>query len=357
MDVSEKRLNGNDRAPGKNLAAKHFLRWRIYKSALYLAVGFSLAAALTSPAFAQAKFLLYGDVKVDDCNSAGGAPMIMDVILYTKGMEVVQRQRINPGGRYRFDRVQDGDYWLVIEFDGAEVARDSVFIGKTSIATDLKHDLNLGCRSAIARKGSGGAVVSAADMYDRSEANKLLYQKSAKEIESKNYPQAIATLRELVSSDPGDFPAWANLGMLYFLQKDLEAAENSYKSALSAKSSYFTALLSLGRVRLARKNYEGAIEPLEAALKVDPNSASANYFLGEAYLQMKKGSKAVGYLNEALMLDPIGMADAHLRLAALYNGAGMKDRAAAEYEHFLQKKPDYPDRKALEKYIADNKKP
>lgn len=357
MEVSGKCLNGNDHAPGRNLAAKHFLRRRVCKLAFYLAIGFSVASAFASPSFAQSKFLLYGDVKVDECKPASDAPMIMDLILYTKGMEVRQRQRINPGGRYRFDAVQDGDYWLVLEFDGSEVARDSVFIGKTSMATDIKHDLSLGCRSVSARKGSGGSVVSAADLYNRSAANKSLYDKASREIESKKYTEALATLHQLVSADPNDFPAWNDLGMLYFLQKDLEAAENSYTSAISAKSSYFPALLNLGRVRLARKNYEGAIETLEAALKVDANSASANYFLGEAYLQMKKGSKAVSYLNAALLLDPIGMADAHLRLGALYNGAGMKDRAAAEYEKFLQKKPDYPDRKALEKYIADNKKP
>ena len=49
------------------------------------------------------------------------------------------------------------------------------------------------------------------------------------------------------------------------------------------------------------------------------------------------------------------MADAHLRLGALYNLAGYKDRAAAEYEQFLQKKPDYPERKKLEEYIQTNK--
>ena len=62
------------------------------------------------------------------------------------------------------------------------------------------------------------------------------------------------------------------------------------------------------------------------------------------------------YLNQAISLDPTGMADAHLRLAALYNGAGMKEKAVAEYEQFLKKKPDYPHKAKLEKYIADNKK-
>jgi len=50
------------------------------------------------------------------------------------------------------------------------------------------------------------------------------------------------------------------------------------------------------------------------------------------------------------------MADAHLRLAALYNGAGLKEKAAAEYEKFLKKKPEYTDRKKLELYISQNKK-
>jgi ribosomal protein S18 len=34
----------------------------------------------------------------------------------------------------------------------------------------------------------------------------------------------------------------------------------------------------------------------------------------------------------------------------------MKDRAAAEYELFLTKKPDYADKKKLQQYISENKK-
>jgi hypothetical protein len=45
-----------------------------------------------------------------------------------------------------------------------------------------------------------------------------------------------------------------------------------------------------------------------------------------------------------------------LRLAALYNAAGLKDRAAAEYEQFLAKNPNHPDRKKFEEYIKENKK-
>ena len=366
MNIEATLLRGKHQLSEDRLVLR-FVRSRIWRYAILFALGIGFASEFAGQSFGQRTtsgstrrgFILYGDVKVEGSQLPGQQqpqPTMLDVILYTKGNQVVGRQRINPNGRYRFMDIFDGDYYLVVELENSEVARISVYISPTA-TQDIKQDVSLEWRSNIGRNGNAAAVVSAENLYNRSASNKSLYQRSAKEIESKNYAQAIATLHEIVASDPNDFQAWCDLGMLYFIQKDLEAAENSYVSAAAARPSYFPAMLNLGRVRLARKDYEHAIESLEAALKIEPKSASANYFLGEAYLQIKKGSKAVGYLNEALNLDPAGMAEAHLRLAALYNGAGMKDKAAAEFEQFLKKKPDYPDRKKLEKYIAENKKP
>jgi cytochrome c-type biogenesis protein CcmH/NrfG len=360
MKTSEKCLNENGHKPGSTFTS-HLLRRHSGKWTILIVVWITLASAFASVSFAQiggatSGFLLWGDVKIDESQATGEKPLILDVLLYTKGMQLRDRQRINPGGRYRFMNVFDGDYWLVVELEGVEVARESVFIAKAAMTTDIRHDISLQWRTMRGGANKPG-VVSAADLYPRSPANNLVYQRSAKEIESKRYPDAIATLRELVTADPKDFPAWADLGMLYFVQKNFDDAEKSFSSSLTANPTYFPAAFNLGKVQLAKKNYEPAIASLETALKLDPKSAAANYFLGEAYLQIKKGSKAVGYLNEALTLDPTGMAEAHLRLASLYNGAGMKDKAVTEYEQFLKKKPDYPDRQKLEKYIADNKKP
>lgn len=335
---------------------------RKHIASLLLVLGITLA--LEGVVFAQAQnssmpgsgtrraFTLFGDLKVDE-SQAGTANtnVIFDVILYTRGNEIFQRQRVGNNGRYRFNNVFNGDYYLAVELDSVEIARMPVLISQNAVE-QIRQDLEFRWK-APARASAG--VVSVSDGYNRSAKTGALFQRASHEIETKNFTQAIATLRSVVEADPKDYPAWTNLGMVYFIQKDLEAAESSYASAIQAKPDHVAALVNLGRVRLARKNNEGAIEPLDAALKADPKSATANYFLGETYLALKKGSKAVGYLNEALKLDPVGMADAHLRLAALYNLAGYKDRAAAEYEQFLQKKPDYPERKKLEDYIQANK--
>jgi tetratricopeptide (TPR) repeat protein len=300
-------------------------------------------------------FILTGDVRVDEGKGTDPGPTVLDVLLYTTGNQVVSRQRITPNGRYKFLDVFAGDYYLVIEYENKEIARTTIYISTTS-PSEIKQDLTLEWRSS-GGNSAGKPVVSAGDLYQRTGSNKLLYKKSSDAIEAKNYKDAIAALRQIVAADSGDFPAWSDLGMLYFIQKDYDAAEKSYAGSLAVRPDYFPALLNRGRVQMARADYEHAAESLEAAIKIDPKSAAANYFLGETYLQMKKGSKAVGYFSQALAIDPVGMADAHLRLAALYNGAGMKDRAAAEYEGFLKAKPDYSDRKKLEEYISANKKP
>jgi len=107
---------------------------------------------------------------------------------------------------------------------------------------------------------------------------------------------------------------------------------------------------------MTQRRYAESIDPLYAVTEARPDSADAHFLLGKTYLNLKQGSKAVPHLNEALRLDPQGKADAHLLLAALYDAAGLKDRAASEYEQFLLKRRNYVDRKKLERYISEHKK-
>ena len=319
-----------------------------------IALGLSLCCE--SPVVAQGRqnFTLFGDVNVDDSQIEDRKPVTLDVLLY-KGGALIGRQRLGNFGRYRFMNLLAGVYEVAVEIENVEVTRITKLIAG-QYADDVRQDISLIWRPTIERRGNKAEVVSAAGSYTRSNQNKSLFQKSQRQIQNKNYTEAITILKSLVASDPKDFPAWVELGMLEFIRKEYEDAEKSFARAVAEKPDYFPALLNLGRVRLARKNYEGAAQVLEEALKINSTSAPANYFLGEAYLQMKKGSIAVGYLNQALKLDPIGMAEAHLRLATLYSGAGRKEAAALECEQFLKKRPDYSDRKRVERCISNNPK-
>lgn len=321
-----------------------------------------ISGCLSCPAFAQdgtmrangGSHILYGDIKVDEKNASGVTRLTYDVILYSGSRVALARQTVTSSGRYRFNNLPSGIYDLAVEFENAEITRIRVEL-VSPLPIDQRQDINLELR------GPGGpspalASVSVEDHYKRMPANQKLFERAQAATDKKKYVEAVGLFNELLANDPKDFQAWTELGTVYLLDQKAAEAEKAYANAIDNRPRFFLALMNLGRLRLMQKNFEGAISPLSVAVEVKPSSADANYYLGEAYLQVKKGSKAVVHLNEAIKLDPVGRADAHLRLATLYNAAGMKDKAAIEYEAFLQKKPDYPDKKKLQDYIAANKK-
>jgi tetratricopeptide (TPR) repeat protein len=327
---------------------------------VFIVIAWSIAAGNVSmaqrgvPASRAAGFTLFGDVEVTQTGATEVKPLAFDLLLYTRSGVLIDRQKVGSKGRYRFINVPPGDYDLVIEFENAEVARSPVRL--VGVLTDVRQDIALEWRDNPSPKPARATVVSADDVYDRKSPNQDRFANARAAFDKKEYDKAANLLHEIVADDATDFPAWAELGTVYLAQKNLPAAEKAYLRATELHPRFFRALLNLGRVRLMQKLYESAINALEQAVAVQPKSADANYFLGEAYLQIKKGSKAVGYLNQAILLDPQNMIEVHLRLAALYDGAGLKDRAALEYEAFLKQRPDSPDRKRMEKYIAENKK-
>ena len=297
-------------------------------------------------------YILFGDVTVDEGNEPGAKPLVYEIVLNNAGGTPAGRQFVSPGGRYQFINLAAGQYELVVLLEHVEIARVRVEIVPGPAQERVRQDLALTWKAGTPAKP---AAISATDFYKRSEANEKLFVKAREAIDQKRYDDAIVTLQELVATDGHDFQGWAELGTVFLFKHDYDESEKAYIKSVTERPAFFRGQMNLGRLRVARKNFEGAIEPLTNAVKIQPASADANYYLGEAYLQIKKGSEAVGYLYEAIKLDPIGKAEAHLRLAVLYNAVGLKDKAAIEYEEFLKKKPDHPDAKKLKEYIDANK--
>ena len=320
-------------------------------------MGASLCAQIRDPVVGgrSGGQTIYGDVKVEGDQAGQSKPIKIDVTLLTESRNIIARDTIMGNGRYRFNNIPSGIYEIVAEVEGQEITRFRVDL-TSPLLSDVRRDLVLALKnSGVAPAKTVG--ISASDLYERSSANAAVFNKASNAIDAKRYDEAADLLTQVVKSDPKDYQAWTELGYVHLLLNKNADAENDFLRAIDLRPNFFLALLDLGRAELAQQKYEVAVEVLNRAVKLRPDSPDANYLLGESYLQIKKGSLAVGYLNEALRLDPKNMAEAHLRLALLYNAAGMKDKAAAEYEAFLKKKPDYPDRKKLEKYIAENKKP
>lgn len=314
-----------------------------------IVVGFAAAPSAVSQ---TAGHTLYGDIKVDESRAESTRPLSLTIVLYNLGGVVVGRQNIPTGGRYRFNNLRPGEYDLVVEAEMQEIARVRISLAGAP-GSDFQKDLEFEWKSPGGASRPSPGAISTADLYQRSGANESRFKRAQAALDKKNFEEAITLLREVVAADPGDYQSWTELGTSFLLSNKQSDAEKSYEEALKARPDFPLALLNLGRVRSMQKKYAEAIEPLTMLVEKDPRSPDGNLLLGEAYLQTKKGSKAVPLLNEAARL---GRPEAHLRLATLYDAVGLKDKAAAEYEQFLKKRPDYSERKKLEKYIADNRK-
>lgn len=297
--------------------------------------------------------VLLGEFKIDGIDPTRTADTYQLIFTHESGT-VVARQSITVGGRYRFMNIPNGRYFMVVERDSLEVTRIEMVIMELS-KTDVRRDIVLQARQLTAAAGRGN-IISVADSYNRSPENQKLFKQAMDAVSKDDRRNAAALLNQIVAADPKDFVAWTELGTVHFRDNRTGDAEKAYKRALEEKPGFFVPLLNLGKLQFSKKSYDEAIETLTRAVAANSQSAEANHFLGESYLQIKKGSKAVGYLNEAIKLDPTGMAEVHLRLALLYHGAGLRDRAANEYALFLEKKPNHPDKKKLEKYISENRK-
>jgi Tfp pilus assembly protein PilF len=326
----------------------------MFRSRYALLILFALGALLIpSRVMAQAgSYTIWGDIKVDDSKADTSAPLTLTIVLYDEHYRIIARQVVPSRGRYRFGGLEMGEYDLVIEGEAGEITRVHIAVfGPTG--SDFKQDFEFEWKSKVSGPKPMTGIISATDMYDRPSVNKSLFEKAQRATEKKKYDEAIMYLKRIVENDKQDFQSWSLLGTTYLVQEKYEEAEKAYLNALVAKPTFALALLNLGRLRSTQKRFAEAIAPLTSAVQAQPQSAQANLLLGEAYLQIRKGSKAIPYLEEA---GKLGLPDAYLRLAWLYNAAGLKARAAAEYEEFLKKKPQYPDRKKLEQYISANKK-
>ncbi|MFN2502317.1 MAG: tetratricopeptide repeat protein [Pyrinomonadaceae bacterium] len=289
--------------------------------------------------------VIWGRIELRGLKSYETKPAVF-VTLLVHGAQVARAQADDRGYYFMLEKIREGAV-LFVTVGGEDVGQQALFLGGAE-RNDFTVNWAEGARPAPQNKSIRSA-------YPRSETNGRLFDQAvATKLKDKN--EAVKIFTELLTRDTQDFVAWAELGSLYFAQSRHTDAARAYESAIKIKPDYSLALMNLGKLHMTTKSYEDAVIAFNKAITADPRSPDAYHYLGEAHLQLKQGSKAVPVLNEAIRLDPVGKADIHLRLAALYNAAGLKDRAAAEYKLFIAKKPDYAERAKLEKYIKENLK-
>src|SRR5689334_20905633 len=191
------------------------------------------------------RHMVYGDVKVTQ-GDASDKPISLEIILFNEYGNVYARQRVQSNGRYRFIDIPDGRYYIVVEYENAELDRFIVDFS-SQFKSDMQRDIELQARSLS--EASKAAVVAAADRYNRSSKTSSMFTKAEDAAKNKKYDDAVTLFRQITETDPADFVAWYELGTVYFIQKNYTEAEKAYTQAIARHPDYGVALVSLGRLR------------------------------------------------------------------------------------------------------------
>ena len=294
---------------------------------------------------------LSGSINVIGMPEGSKSPSLSVTVL--SNGSVVQRERVKARDSFSFACVPRYGVTLIVEADGLEIG--SYPLGSLNPPPlSNRQEINVTWAQiggAVARQV---AVVSVRNSYARTAENQKAFEKAAASLKEKKPENSIKLFKAITERDANDFVAWTELANLYFTDNKPAEAEAAYAKAMALKPDFMPALMNAGKLYISQKKPDQAIEILTKAVAAEPQSADANQYLGEAYLLARKGSAAVTYLEKAIELKPIAKAEIHLRLAALYNAANLKERAVAEYKKFLEKVPDHPEKAKIEKYISDN---
>src|SRR5205814_586940 len=92
-----------------------------------------------------------------------------------------------------------------------------------------------------------------------------------------NTEAALAAYRRAAAVEPGFVPAHVDIGSVLREQRDYEGAERSLRAALALRPDSPDALVELGNVLKVLGDWRAATETLQRAVSIDPGHARARW--------------------------------------------------------------------------------
>lgn len=144
---------------------------------------------------------------------------------------------------------------------------------------------------------------SSADNEVTPQVQELYAQAKAAQERGDN-AEAVEKYRAMLKLAPHLAPAYNNLGMLYFNQRDYAHAVEALEQGLKINSDMPTASTLLGLSYAQLGESEKAEPLLEAAVRANPNDDNAEMALAHALINLKKYDEATPYLKNFLERNP-----------------------------------------------------
>ncbi|HEY9686820.1 MAG TPA: tetratricopeptide repeat protein [Coleofasciculaceae cyanobacterium] len=165
-------------------------------------------------------------------------------------------------------------------------------------------------------------------------------------VEDQRLADSIEFLRRYIHRNPGDRDAYNQLGKIYLMNDQADAASQAFSRAISVSmlNNYATSLKKLNRT-------DDAETVFKLALKLNPGDSEVLFNLGNLYNAQNKLELARNNYLQAIQIKP-DFAEAHYNLGLIYSKMGDKAQAVSHLEQFLRLSPNARNAETIRSYVA-----
>ncbi|MFN2531058.1 MAG: tetratricopeptide repeat protein [Pyrinomonadaceae bacterium] len=171
----------------------------------------------------------------------------------------------------------------------------------------------------------------------------------------KNIAAARQDFEQAKQVAPTDPTVYINLATLSVAEKKIADAIDLYETALKNDAVNFSALNGLVNIWATTGELDKAHARIDQVLSSYPNNASVHFLQAEVYGFQHNFAGAEAELRKALELDSNYIA-AYSALGALFINSKQEDRAIAEYQNIIQRRPEDPTAYTMIGMLEDSRK-
>jgi tetratricopeptide (TPR) repeat protein len=168
---------------------------------------------------------------------------------------------------------------------------------------------------------------------------KALLARGSAAIQTRDMKKARADFTSAHEVAPGETEPYINLAAVALAEGKLDEAIASYNNALAIDGANFNALNGLTNIFIHQNHNDQAHMRVDQALASQPNNPSLHFLKAQIYGFDKNAAGAEGELRKALEIDA-NYLPAYSALGALFVNTSQQDRAIAEYQKIVERRPD-----------------
>lgn len=200
--------------------------------------------------------------------------------------------------------------------------------------------------SQARRLRDAGHLAEAARLYSEilrtdPEQFEALYELGLLYYRSLRFQEAEWLLSRAVTVTPQSVDAWFTLGRALQRLLRQEEAIAAYDQAVALRPAYVNALVNRAASLITLRRPEEALASVDAALAADSSNAAAWVNRGTILLEFGRFDEALIDFDKAVQANP-GMAEARINRGSLLFNLKRHEAAVADYETLLATNPDMP---------------